>query len=495
MYQPLDIPPGQFRNGTDLESAGRWRDMNLVRWDEGSMQPVGGWSERDNLASGIYRGAVAWRDNGTDRWVAAGSASALKAMTAGGTIYDITPAGFTTGNVDAENNLGYGGSFYGTGSYGTPRPDDGTYTEADTWSLEGWGEYLLACSTSDGKIYEWQLDGATPAAVLSNAPTDNSGIVVTEERFVFALGADGDPRQIKWSDRENNNTWTPAATNEAGDYRLETDGQIMCGVRVPGQTLILTNREAYAAEYTGPPFVYGFDKVGSACGIIARHAVAVADIGAVWMGREGFYAYAGGGVEALNCDVADYVFNNINTAQITKAWAVPNQRFSEVWFFYPSSASTECDSYVIYNYRDRIWATGSLARTAGVDRGVFNTPILFGTDSKSYNHESGTITVGDGDGAEDVYAETGPILLGSGGNVVTATGLIPDEKTQGDVELTIKTRMYPNDTETSYGPYQPVNPVDLRLSGRQLRLRVSGARSTSWRWGVPRIMVAERGRR
>lgn len=494
MYQELSIPPGQYRNGTDVQSAGRWRDMNLIRWDNGAMQPVGGWTTRVDLTSGVYRGAIAWRDNSTDRWLAAGSATALKAITAGGTVYDITPVGLTAGDVDAQNNLAYGGSFYGTGAYGTARPDDGTYSEATTWSLSNWGENLLACSTADGKIYEWQLVGATPAAVLSNAPTGNAAMIVTEERFVFALGSSGDPRQVSWSDREDNNTWTPTATNEAGDIRLETFGQIMCGAKVPGQTLILTNREAFVAEYQGPPLVYGFRKVGSACGVISRKAVAEVSIGAIWMGREGFYVYAGGGVEPIECDVADYLFSNLNVGQISKIAAVPNQRFNEVWWFYPSTGSTECDSYVAYNYRDRIWMTGSLDRTTGIDYGVLVTPAWFGSDGIIYNHETGNIVVGDGDGTQDVYAETGPIWLG-GGQVVTATNIIPDEKTQGDVDLTIKARLYPNGAETTFGPYSTTNPTNVRLTGRQLRLRIDGARATSWRWGVPRFEVNVRGNR
>ena len=39
----LDIPAGVVRNGTDLDSAGRWRDANLVRWENNSARPVGGW--------------------------------------------------------------------------------------------------------------------------------------------------------------------------------------------------------------------------------------------------------------------------------------------------------------------------------------------------------------------------------------------------------------------------------------------------------------------
>ena len=42
-YVKLDIPAGVVNHGTDSEASGRWRDTNLVRWENGSMRPVGGW--------------------------------------------------------------------------------------------------------------------------------------------------------------------------------------------------------------------------------------------------------------------------------------------------------------------------------------------------------------------------------------------------------------------------------------------------------------------
>ena len=93
------------------------------------------------------------------------------------------------------------------------------------------------------------------AAVLSNAPTNNQSIVVTEERFLLALGAGGNSRKVQWCDRENNTVWTPSATNEAGDLTLQTAGKIMAGVRAQGQTLILTSTDAHSATYLGPPYV------------------------------------------------------------------------------------------------------------------------------------------------------------------------------------------------------------------------------------------------
>ena len=208
--------------------------------------------------------------------------------------------------MDAFSFTGYGGSNFGAYAYGIARPDTVKIDPATSWDLESWGEYLLACNEDDGKIYEWQLDTAAVATVLSNAPTSNRGIVVTEERFLFALGAGGNPRKVQWSDREDNNLWTPAATNEAGDLELNTSGALMKGMTVRGQTLLLTTRDAHVANYIGPPYVYGIERVGTSCGLAAKQAAVVVDAGAFWMGVNSFYTYTGGAVQELPCDVADY---------------------------------------------------------------------------------------------------------------------------------------------------------------------------------------------
>ena len=49
-YVPLKIPPGVFRNGTQYQAKGRWYAANLVRWTEGAMQAIGGWTQVQNSA-------------------------------------------------------------------------------------------------------------------------------------------------------------------------------------------------------------------------------------------------------------------------------------------------------------------------------------------------------------------------------------------------------------------------------------------------------------
>lgn len=488
---PLDVPAGFYRNGTDLDASGRWRDGSLVRWRDGSLRPIGGWQERKaSFSTNPIRGMHSWEANDGTAWLSGGSHSELKAMTGSNIVYDIAPTDLAIGRADAEIETGYGYGFYNTGYYGQPRPDYGNFSEATTWSLDNWGEYLVACHTEDGRLLEWQLGTGVKAAVVANAPTNNSGIIVTEERFIFALGAGGNPRKVQWCDREDNTNWTPAATNEAGDIELQTSGQIMTAIRTKGQTLILTDVDAHTARYAGPPYVYGFERVGTSCGVISRKAVADVDVGVFWMGQRGFYLFDGNSVNELPCEVHDYVFGDMNPAQQSKIWSLNNGQFGEVWWFYPSANSTEIDRYVVFDYKEQHWLIGNLSRTSGVQRGVFKYPFMTNTDVDLLEHEVGYNMDG-----SSIFAETGPISIGTGENIMSVTKLIPDELTQGDVSLTFKTRFHPNDTESSHGPFDPSNPTSVRFTGRQMRMRVTGDQIGAWRVGTMRVDAKPMGRR
>ena len=488
---PLQLPPGVYKNGTDFESSNRWRDSNLVRWHKNSLRPVGGWDTRKaNAAASVPRGLHAWVDNTNGSALALGTHNKLYYINASSTVSDITPSGLTAGDVNASVNVAYGGGFWNNGIYGITRPNTGIYQEATTWALDNFGQNLLACSSKDGKIYEWALNTSVLPTALTNAPVSNNSIVVTEERFVFALGAGGNPRKVQWCDREANTVWSPAATNEAGDFELVTTGQIMCGVRMRGTTLILTDTDAHLATYSGAPFVYGFERVGTACGVASRKAAVAIDQGAFWLGANGFFIFDGSVAKELPCDVHDLVFGNISNSQISKAYAVHNSEHSEIWWFYTSENSTENDKYVTYDYMEGHWAVGTIDRTAAVDRGVFDNPIWADASGNLYNHEYGF-----SHGSYTPYAESGSISLGNGDQIMKVTKLIPDELTQGDVKVSFKTRFHPNDIETTHGTYTLANPTAVRFSGRQIRLRVEGNKLADWRSGIMRIEADAGGER
>jgi len=481
-YIPLQIPPGVYKNGTEYQSKGRWNGSNLVRWYENTIRPVGGWRKRSNTQmSGLARGLINWRDNSNNRRIAIGTHSNLYVMNENGTVFDISPTSLVTGNADALLKIGYGYGTYGSSAYGVARPDLGQFIPATTWSLDTFGEYLVACSTKDGRLLEWQLNTSNDAAPITNAPIDCTGLIVTRERFIFALGAGGNTRRIAWCDQENNTVWSPAATNQAGDFELTTIGSLMCAKRIRGATILFTNVDVHTATYIGPPFIYGFERIGAGCGVISKQSVAVIDNACIWMSDSGFWIYDGF-VKPVKCDVGDYIFKNLNFTQSSKVYCVHNSTFGEIWWFYPSSASNECDSYVTYNYRENHWAIGTLARTCGTDRGIFSNPLLMSTDGYLYEHEVGFAYDG-----QTLFAESGPVELGAGDRLMTLTGLIPDEMTAGDVQVRFSTKLYPNATEYNYGPYSLNSPTSVRLTGRQVSVKIEGVDLTDWRVGVIRF--------
>ena len=491
---PIKLPPGVYRNGTQYQSAGRWWDANLVRWYEGTMRPIGGWLKENRNAplTGVCRGVFSWKTNDTTKWAMFGTNSNLYAFT-GGVATDITPTGFIAGRVDSVYGLGYGISTYGTGNYGVQRPGVGLVLEAATWSIDNFGELPVMCAPHDGRILSWDITLTNDAVAVTNAPTNCLGVVVTPERFLVALGAGGDPRKVAWADQETMTTWTASATNQAGDFTLQTNGAISVAKRVRGGTLIWTNTDVHLMTYIGTPYVYSFDRVGSFCGAAGPNAVAALDSNAIWMGTNGFFTYDGY-VKPLPCDVQDYIFSDMNFVQAAKIYAGANSAYGEVWWFYPSSNSTENDRYVIYNYRENHWSIGSLSRTAWTGGGIFQWPLATDANGYVYDHENGWTA----DGTPIMstrYAQSGPIEIGNGDNVIVAQQLLPDEKTQGQTTITFKTKFTPEGTEQSFGPYSLAPYTPVRFTGRQVSMEVNGNADADWRIGNVRVDGVSGGKR
>lgn len=491
MFTPLNIPPGVWRNGTQYQAAGRWYDANLVRWVQGVLRPMGGWERRTASAfTGKARGILTWTRNDGTRMIAVGTSSKLYHVGQSAAITDITPlTGFTAGNDNATANTGYGAYQYGFGAYGTPRPDSGSISPASTWSLDTWGEELVGCLTADGKILKWDGNTANDAVAVSNAPTQCKALVVTSDRILMALGASGNPKSIKWCDQEDITDWTATDTNRAGSWNLQTNGSIRCGKRVRAGTLILTDVDAHLATYVNFPLVYGFEQIGSACGVIGPNAATTFDGYCIWMGKDSFFLYDGT-VRKLPSDVQDFVFTNLNQGQKEKVYAFTNSVNSEAWWLYPSGNSTENDSYVAYDWIGNTWTIGSLNRVCGADRGAYGYPMMVGVDGYLYDHEFGYNYHGTAP-----YAESGPFQLGQGDEILHARKLIPDEKTSADCSVVFKTRYYPNGAESTTATYTLGEQTDVRFNGRQASIRVSGARTTDWRWGIPRLEVVSGGAR
>lgn len=499
MLAPLKLQPGIYRNGTNYESTGRYYDGSLVRFFEGTIRPVGGWRKIDQAQTalnGKARGLHSWRTT-LSKFIAVGTHTKLYLSQDGGAFSDITPASFVAGRADSSPGYGYGFGSYGSGNWNDP-PTGTERLDATTWSLDNWGDWLVGCSSSDGKIYKWNPSTGGVATVItpaagSTVPTNNHMILVTPERHLLALGAGGDPRKIQWCSQERLDIWAPLATNTAGDLQVQSQGRIVTGRKVRGQTLILTDQDAHVLTYQGYPFIYGIERVGTGCGCVGPNAVAVMDKGALWMGRNGFFAY-NGAVNPIPSEVSDYVFSDLNLGELPKVAAGHNSLFREVWWFYPSANSSENDRYVLYNYAENHWSIGTLSRTCWADAGVLSTPLAASADGYIYAHESGW----DADGTPILtsrFLRSGPVEIGNGDSIMHVRQVIPDERSAGKVRLRFATQFTPEGSEFAFGPYTLAPYTDVRLSGRQVAMQIEGMADEDWRVGTIRMDGTSGGRR
>ena len=396
------------------------------------------------------------------------------------------------------------------------------------WTHDNFGEDLLL-NVRNGGIYYWDRTSGTSARAVelsslsgsTSAPSVAKQIMISDQdRHIIAFGCDSeanpgtqDPLLIRFGDQESLLDFQTRATNTAGELRLSTGSEIIVALQTKQQILVYTDVSLHSMQFLGPPFTFGLTELSRNITIASPNAAVAVNDFVFWMGSKEFYVYSGT-VARLPCTVLDYVFSDFNRDQIGKVIAGHNSSYGEVWWFYPSSSATENDRYVIYNYQEKVWYFGNLARTAWVDRGINQYPIAASTDNKLYYHEFGQDD-GSTNPASAISAniESSQIDIGDGDKFTFIRRLIPDVTFRDSTNetpranLVVKTRNFPGVTfsETSsdtvsQSASSPIElfteQVHLRLRGRSFAFRIeSDVTGVMWRLGTPRLDIRPDGRR
>lgn len=411
---------------------------------------------------------------------------------------------------------GYGTGGYGTGGYGlgvVPTPSPGSPITATNWTLDNWGEVLLACP-ADGPIYSWSPDsGLAVATRIIEAPEINGGIFVAQPAQILvawasSMGGVQDPLSINWSDSGDYTNWTVSSQTQAGGYRIPTGSRIVGGIAGPNFAVIWTDLEVWAMDYIEPPLIFGFNSLGQNVGLIARHAMGVINSTVFWMSENKFCLLNGENVQTIPCSVWDFIFQDLDLAHVDKIYCGTNSLFGEVTWYFPSASggTGEVDSYVKFTpgLGGGIWDSGRLARSAWVDQSPVGQPIGGSPDGYLYQHEVSP----DADGQPmNPYFETGYFAVADGENLDFIDWLFPDFKwgyylgSQGAVlQITLSVTDYPTGSPvTSEGPYSVsavVPYLDFRLRGRFAKVRIESQDLGSfWRLGSLKIRSVPDGKR
>lgn len=495
MRRPVDIPPGMHRKATTQATGQAWFDMSQVRFNGRVMQPIGGWFSLPGMQlNDAVRNIQAWRDITSRRWIAASTLGQIM-LWDGAAGYDLTPAGFVAGSP-ADLVEGYGIGLFGVGLYGTPRIPSTAFdplgSPGDTVSLDNWGENLVVCGSADGRILWWvpetgptsplvPIPPATPTETEAEAGITHTVpparyVFVTDERFVVALGASEDGRQVAWSDQERPGAWTPWITNLAGSLELQTTGMARSGTRSPFGNIIFCDDDVHLMSFVGPPYAYGIRRVGTGCSAIGPMAFVSSNTFVGWMGQETFWQF-NGAPAPLPCEVQEFVFGNINRNTQGRTVACQNGLFPEAWWFYPDQSSVDPNRYVAWNWADNIWIAGALPRTGCSEPKAYGLPMFGDVDGFVYAHESGWLADGTQRGPSDVWASTGDLMLGNGDQLTCIRSIIPDFGNAEQAQIHLLGQLSPEDELIDFGVFPLTRPdgiIDALLEARTIQLRIEG---------------------
>ena len=436
---------------------------------------------------------------------------------------------------------GWGAGPYSRGTWGSAYTiaSGGIAEQLRLWSNDNFGEDLVIAPRG-GAIYYWtDADGdsarAVSLATLSGSAyvpvATNQVITSAIQKFVIAFGANSyvsgnpttpfNPMLVRWSDQLDPNQWVPAITNQSGEFPL-TNGSFIMGARATRQEILIwTDSAIYSMQYLGAPYVWGFNILMDNISVVSPNAMITVNNVTYWMGIDKFYMYSGR-VETLPCALRQYIYDDINLDQAFQVFSGSNEGFNEVWWFYVSNSSsgTSIDKYVIYNYVDRVWYYGTMARTAWLDSGIRKYPMATDYNNRILYHESSVDdNAGPSSVAIDAYVQSSDFDIGDGHNFGFVWRILPDVNFNGStvndpaVTMTVKPRQNSgtpygqadNPVVTSgdnyslkgtYNIQQFTGQVYTRLRGRQLSFRIeSTGLGVAWQLGMPRIDIRPDGRR
>ena len=430
--------------------------------------------------------------------------------------------------------------------------------EPGLWSLSNFGQVLVS-TIANGKTFTW--DSSIAARLSTHASMTTSGfetridaatdsgnptatrvtLISPTTRHLIHLGTETtigdsttqDDMFIRFSEDESINKYTPEATNTAGTQRLQDGTRIMGGLVAKENILIWTDNALYTMKFVGAPFTFGFEQVGTNCGLIGKNAAIEIDGVAYWMGNNGFFSFDGT-VNTLPCSVEDFVYDNADTTKGQQVNAGINNLFTEVVWWYPTQGSEFNNRYVVYNYGQNNaqlpmgnWYTGTNTnsiRTTWIDSLVYPRP--YATAYNSTNTGTFPVIIGETGLGQTVFFEheSGNDQVNPDGSVTTLTSFIqsfsfslqPDQSEVflamrrflpnfkvlvGNNQVTLSIKDFPaeDDVQTTLSPFT-INSntlkVDTRARGRYANIKIENTGvNESWRFGTFQVDIQPDGRR
>jgi hypothetical protein len=479
----------------------------------GVVGPIGGIPQTEFNAEFVAATVV-----NADNFTITLTTAATSTVTGGGGTTITAAFQINIGNDVATYGYGWGSGAWGRLTWGSGSVTPVVSPQRD-WFFDQFDNNLVM-NIRNGEIYYWEYTSSiTGRAVLlssisgaADVPIEATQILVSQNnKHLLAFGcttygsSDFDPLLIRWATQDDPSIWTPLVTNSAGFIRVSRGSKIVCAVATRQEILVYTDATLSSLQFLGTTDVFGLQELADNISIISPRCVATVNNTAYWMGKDKFYAYSGR-VETLPTTLRNQVFQNLNYDQVDQIVCGTNEAWNEIWWFYPSANSNINDSYVIYNFLERIWYYGTLERTAWLDSPSREYPMAVGSHIL-YEQENGV----DADTlplAAEITSSDFDII--DGDQFMLMKRIIPDIDFAGSTAaapeafMTIKPRNFPGSAYTNIDTGDVIqtsvdvytDQVFLRARARQMGFKISSTDlGVQWQLGSPRLDGRPDGKR
>lgn len=222
------------------------------------------------------------------------------------------------------------------------------------WSSTVYSDKIYVTNKVDG-LYQWDGGAGNFTAVGTNKLWN----IRVLQNHLCGFGLDANPFTFAWAS-EGTETFTAAATNDAGAFDVLESPDEAVGLEILNQGLIgYKQRSIHAFDYIGGRAIMGRRRMVSDVGLLGPYAIAAYSDHHIFMGDPpAFYRYNGGNSvdDTIGAPVNSKVFGELHPTLRNRCRALSLYNTREVMFFYPdTTATTGCNRVVIYNKEEQDW--------------------------------------------------------------------------------------------------------------------------------------------
>lgn len=260
------------------------------------------------------------------------------------------------------------------------------------WSFAPFGNWVCATNGREQpQIYRRGAVGVTEFEDLDTNADNNfntAEILVTSDNHLLAFnldqqldGSDGG-HAFAFSDQGDPLTWTPAATNRAGERPiLDLDGDIVAAAKLTSGIAVAGNDQLFIVRNIGGGFVFGVALALEDVGVFSKDAMRPVGPLIYGAGPRGLWRSDGSQVNYFSPPrIHSYIYEDMNRTQYSKFWLWHDTNNGLLVFFYCSAESLMIDRAVGYRYLNDTWHLFGFARYSGTAGESFPYPVVGGLE-------------------------------------------------------------------------------------------------------------------